>query len=131
MSELKDKIKEIRNREGLSQDEMGRRVGYTNRASVNKIEAWKFADGLDEEEEIIDEFREDPPNIYGFGHTRIYADMIDAIKNDREPYVNGEAGKRALELVLAIYKSATEGKPVKLPMGNVSTIDFKGKFSDK
>ena len=38
MSELKDKIKEIRKREGLSQDEMGRKVGYTNRASVNKIE---------------------------------------------------------------------------------------------
>ena len=38
MSELKDKIKEIRQRENLSQEEMGRRVGYTNRASINKIE---------------------------------------------------------------------------------------------
>ena len=100
-------------------------------ASVNKIEAWKFADGLDEEEDIIDEFREEPPNVYGFGHTRLYADMIDAIKNDREPYVNGEAGKRALELVLAIYKSATEGKPVTLSLGNVSTMDFKGRFGDR
>lgn len=97
-------------------------------ASVNKIEVWKFADGLDEEEKIIDEFHEDPPNIYGFGHTRLYADMIDAITNNREPFVNGEAGKRALELVLAIYKSAAEGKPVKLPLGFVSTMDFKGQF---
>ena len=38
MSELKDKIKGIRDREGLSQDEMGRRVGYANRASINRIE---------------------------------------------------------------------------------------------
>ena len=96
--------------------------------SVNKIEAWKFSDGQDEEEKIIDEFHENPPNIYGFGHTPLYADMIDAIKNNREPYVNGEAGRRALELVLAIYKSAAEGTPVKLPLGNVSTMDFKGMF---
>ena len=38
MKQLKDKVKEIRKREGLSQEEMGRRVGYTNRASINKIE---------------------------------------------------------------------------------------------
>ncbi len=99
--------------------------------SVNKIEAWKFADGQDKEEEIIDEFHETPPNVYGFGHTPLYADMIDAIKNNREPYVNGEAGKRALEMVLAIYKSAAEGKSVKLPLKNVSTMDFVGRFGKK
>lgn len=38
MKQLKDKVKEIRKREGLSQEEMGKRVGYTNRASINKIE---------------------------------------------------------------------------------------------
>jgi predicted dehydrogenase len=54
--------------------------------------------------------------------------MIDAIRNDREPYVNGEAGRRALELVLAIYKSAADGKAVKLPLETCSTLDFKGRF---
>ena len=38
MKQLKDIVKEIRKREGLSQEEMGKRVGYTNRASINKIE---------------------------------------------------------------------------------------------
>lgn len=99
--------------------------------SVNKIEAWQFADGKDEEAKVIDEFHETPPNVYGFGHTPLYADMIDAIKNDREPYVNAEAGKRALEMVLAIYKSAAEGKTVKLPLKNVSTLDFVGRFGEK
>lgn len=97
-------------------------------ASVNKIEAWQFADGKDNEETIIEEFHENPPNIYGFGHTPLYADMIDAIRNNRAPYVNGEAGRRALEMVLAIYKSAAEGKSVKLPLADVSTMDFKGRF---
>ncbi len=99
--------------------------------SVNKIEAWQFADGKDEEAKVIDEFHETPPNVYGFGHTSLYADMIDAIETDREPYVNAEAGKRALEMVLAIYKSATEGKTVKLPLKDVSTMDFVGRFGGK
>ena len=96
--------------------------------SVNKIEEWRFADELESAEEVIEEFGENPPNVYGFGHTPLYADVIDAIQNDREPYVNGEAGRRALELVLAIYKSAAEGKAVKLPLTECSTIDFKGRF---
>ncbi|MBD5550881.1 MAG: Gfo/Idh/MocA family oxidoreductase [Lachnospiraceae bacterium] len=96
--------------------------------SVNKIEEWRFADGTEEPEEVIAEFAENPPNVYGFGHTPLYADVIDAIQNDREPYVNGEAGKRALELVLAIYKSAAEGKTVKLPLKDCSTMDFSGRF---
>lgn len=31
--------------------------------------------------------------------------MIDAINNDRKPYIDAYAGRNALELVLAIYKS--------------------------
>lgn len=96
--------------------------------SVNKIEEWRFADSLEKPEDVIAEFGETPPNVYGFGHTPLYADVIDAIQCDREPYVNGEAGRRALELVLAIYKSAAEGKSVRLPLDNCSTTDFQGRF---
>ncbi len=96
--------------------------------SVNCIEEWRFADSLEEVKTVIAEFAENPPNIYGFGHTPLYADMISAIKEDREPYVNAEAGKRALELVLAIYKSAAEGKAIKLPLENCSTMEFVGRF---
>ena len=74
------------------------------------------------------QFGENPPNVYGFGHRPLYADMIDAIRNDREPYITAEDGKRALELVLAIYRSAAEGRPVKLPLESGSTMDFDGRF---
>ena len=100
-------------------------------SSVNTIEEWRFSDMLDNPEDVMAEFGETPPNIYGFGHTPLYADMIDSIINDREPYVNGEAGRRALELVLAIYKSAAEGKPIKLPLNDCSTMDFKGRFGTR
>ncbi len=99
--------------------------------SVNCIEEWRFSDTLDDPEAVKKQFAENPPNVYGFGHTPLYADVIEAIENDREPYVNGEAGRRALELVLAIYKSAAEHLPVKFPLINCSTLDFAGRFSNK
>ena len=97
--------------------------------SVNLIEEWQFADNLDNPEEVKEKYHENPPNVYGFGHNPLYTDVIDAIKNDRQPYVTAVDGRNALELVLAIYKSAAEGKSVKLPLDKCSTIDFKGRFN--
>lgn len=96
--------------------------------SVNIIEEWRFSDMLDDPEEVKQRFHENPPNVYGYGHTPLYADVIDAIKCDRAPYVDAEAGKRALELVLAIYKSAKEGSIVKFPLRECSTLEFEGRF---
>ena len=96
--------------------------------SDNIIEEWRFADELDDPDEVKKRFSENPPNIYGFGHTPLYADVIEAITKGRAPLVDAEAGKRALELVLAIYKSAAEHRPVKLPLESCSTMDFVGRF---
>lgn len=95
--------------------------------SVNIIEEWRFSDMLDDPEEVKQQFHENPPNVYGFGHTPLYADVIEAVSNNRAPYVDAEAGKRALELVLAIYKSAASGSIVKLPLGECATRDFSGR----
>ncbi len=95
--------------------------------SVNTIDVWDFAD-ITEEDQKNKGFEEQTQNVYGNGHTSLFADMIDAIKNDRDPYVDGKAGREALELVLAIYKSAAEGRPVKLPIEKCKSIDFKGRF---
>ena len=66
--------------------------------------------------------------MYGYGHTPLYFDVIGAIQQDRQPYVNAMEGKKALELVLAIYKSAAEGHSIKLPLEQYATTDFKGRF---
>ena len=97
--------------------------------SVNIIEEWLFADQLDNAEEVKAKYHENPPSVYGFGHNPLYADVIDAIQTDREPYVTAEDGRRALELVLAIYKSAAEGKSVKFPLKECNSIDFEGRFN--
>jgi predicted dehydrogenase len=92
--------------------------------SVNIIEHWSFDDNLDNSKQVMKECGEDPPNVYGFGHIPLYRDVIDSIKNGRQPYVDAYAGKRALELVLAIYKSAKEKSIVKLPLKDCETLDF-------
>ncbi len=96
--------------------------------SVNRIEEWRFADGQDDPETVKSCFAEDPPNVYGFGHTPLYADVVDAIEQHRAPLVDGAAGRRALELVLAVYQSAATGAPVRLPLHGLSTTDFAGRF---
>lgn len=96
--------------------------------SVNIIEEWQFADKLDDPDEVKEKYCETPPNVYGFGHNPLYTDVIEAILNDREPYITAEDGRKAVELVLAIYKSSAEGKTIKLPLEKCSTLEFKGRF---
>lgn len=96
--------------------------------SVNIIEEWNFADGADDSEYVKGHFHENPPNVYGFGHTPLYKDVIEAINEDRQPYVSAEDGRAALELVLAIYKSAAEHRPVSLPLESCASTDFIGRF---
>lgn len=92
--------------------------------SVNLIEEWRFADEIDDPDYVKATYVENPPTVYGFGHHPLYADMIEAIQTNRDPYVTAEDGRSALELVLAIYQSAREKKSIQLPLKNVSTLDF-------
>ncbi|MDO4261023.1 MAG: Gfo/Idh/MocA family oxidoreductase [Eubacteriales bacterium] len=95
--------------------------------STNNIDVWEFAD----EQEVDSrnrELQEATSNVYGNGHTSLYADMIDAIEKDRRPYVDAVAGRNALEMVLAIYKSQKEGLPVKLPLTDFRSTDMAGEF---
>lgn len=98
--------------------------------STNNIDVWDFADETEADAENKG-LKEATSNVYGNGHTSLFADVIDAIKNNRQPYVDAKAGRDALELVLAIYKSAAEGKPVKLPLKECSTLDFMGRFNNE
>ncbi|MDO4269447.1 MAG: Gfo/Idh/MocA family oxidoreductase [Eubacteriales bacterium] len=94
--------------------------------AVNRLELWRFENESDEEEaEVRRACSEDIENVYGFGHVPLYADMRDAIETGRAPLVDGHAGRRAIELVLAVYLSNKERRPVKLPLTGVGTMDFK------
>ncbi|SDP06538.1 Gfo/Idh/MocA family protein [Selenomonas ruminantium] len=95
--------------------------------STNNIDVWDFADET-EADQANKGLEEATSNVYGNGHTSLFADMMDAIQNDRAPYVDAEAGRNAVEMILAIYKSAATGQPVKLPLVDVASTDFTGRF---
>ena len=48
------------------------------------------------------------------GHTRQYADFLDAIRGGRPPAVSGEDARRAVEVVNAAYESDRTGRAVDL-----------------
>jgi predicted dehydrogenase len=85
-------------------------------ASINKIEVWRFAGAKDDETEIIKSTGESPPNIYGFGHRTLYERYIGAIETGTPFDIPGEEGRKALELVLAMYHSSLGNQPVTLPL---------------
>ncbi len=95
--------------------------------STNNIDVWDFADETDADKENKG-LEEAASNVYGNGHTSLFADVVEAIEQDRQPYVDARAGRDALEMVLAIYKSAAEGKAVNLPLSDVASVDFAGRF---
>lgn len=95
--------------------------------SLNIIEEWKFAD-MDDAEAVKAQFSENPTAMVGLGHTRVYEDVIDAIRNNRKPAISAEDGRSAIELILAVYQSAATGKPVDLPLKSGATMDYVGRF---
>ena len=95
--------------------------------STNNIDVCNFADETEKDYKNKG-LEEQTSNVYGNGHTSLYADMIEAIKKNRKPYVDAIAGRNALEMVLAIYKSQKEGRPIKLPLNDFASVDMIGEF---
>lgn len=95
--------------------------------STNNIDVWDFED--ETEEDVKNKgLEEATSNVYGNGHTSLFADMVQAIEEDRVPYVDAYAGRRALEMVLAIYKSQKTGEVVKFPVTDFASTDMQGEF---
>jgi len=81
--------------------------------ALNRIEQWDFDQYQDEDREVR-EAGYTPPTVYGHGHAGYYRNVIDVLRGRAEPSSDGREGRRSLELILAIYESAREGRPVKL-----------------
>jgi len=98
--------------------------------SCNNLDIWDFAD-TSAEDKYTQGLHEETSNVYGNGHTSLFADVIDAINKNRTPYVSAVDGRNALEMVLAIYKSQKTGQPVKFPLTNFTSEEMDGEFDKK
>tara|TARA_B100000989_G_C19532446_1_gene470865 strand:- start:4058 stop:5116 length:1059 start_codon:yes stop_codon:yes gene_type:complete len=80
--------------------------------SVNKIKTWSFKDMKKSDEDILDNFSENPPNVYGFGHKSYYENVVSCINNGTPNKVDGAEGRKSLELINAIYEAIETRKEV-------------------
>jgi UDP-N-acetyl-2-amino-2-deoxyglucuronate dehydrogenase len=85
-----------------------------NGFAVNKMKTWNFVNPLKDDVRVLDEYTENPPNVYGFGHQAFYEHVVDCIQNDRHHLVDGEEGRKSLNLITAIYESIATGREVRL-----------------
>jgi UDP-N-acetyl-2-amino-2-deoxyglucuronate dehydrogenase len=83
--------------------------------AINKIDKWEFAD-YDDDDKAILEASYNPPNVYGFGHSAYYHNVLDVLEGKAEPDTDGRSGRKSLELIHAIYLSSKEGSKVSLPL---------------
>jgi UDP-N-acetyl-2-amino-2-deoxyglucuronate dehydrogenase len=82
--------------------------------AVNQMKLWSFAEPLPGDESVLQEFRENPPNVYGFGHVAYLNHVVEAIRHDQPSLVDGLEGRKSLELVTAIYESVETAREIPL-----------------
>lgn len=83
--------------------------------AVNKIEKWEFED-YDDDDRIALDTNYVPPNVYGFGHNPYYRNVVDVLLGKAVPSTDGRDGRKSVEIIQAIYRSAKTGKKVSLPL---------------
>ncbi len=92
-----------------------------------KVKFWEFMDQVEEDEKMRMIGQEDTSSgakdptkfMTSESHRLQILDMVKAIRNDSQPLVDGIEGRKAVEIILAVYESAKKGGVVKLPLGNL------------
>ena len=82
--------------------------------AVNKMKTWNFVEAKPGDEDVMEKYSVNPPNVYGFGHQAYYENVVDCISNNGPHLVDGLVGRKSLELINAIYESIETGKEVYL-----------------
>ncbi len=83
--------------------------------AVNEIQRWQFAESRPEDEQIAHANYE-TTSVYGFGHPLYYDNVIKTLLGEAEPETDGREGLKSLELLIAMYLSARDGKRIALPL---------------
>jgi len=83
--------------------------------AVNDIQVWDFAEPRDYDSRIK-EANYETTSVYGFGHPLYYKNVVDVLLGEAEPETDGREGLRSLEVLIAAYLSARDGRTVSLPL---------------
>ena len=85
--------------------------------ALNEILHWEFANHEVEDAEVQN-VNYEARNVYGNGHFRYYNKVIDFLRGKKVVVTDGGEGLKSLELLIAMYSSATHGRRVFLPLEN-------------
>ncbi|MBM4048289.1 MAG: Gfo/Idh/MocA family oxidoreductase [Planctomycetes bacterium] len=89
------------------------------------VKTWQFEQEQPEDAAVRKDFGDkpagpgavaDPRDISHLGHRKQIEDFIEAVEQNRRPLVDGPEGRKAVEIICAIYKAAQTGKRVNLPL---------------
>jgi len=83
--------------------------------AVNDIQLWDFDDEKDYDRDV-ENANYETTSVYGFGHPLYYKNVIDVLRGEAEPETDGREGLKSLELLIAAYLSARDGKTISLPL---------------
>lgn len=97
------------------------------------VRVWKFAEERPEDEGIrvgaepsnIGGGASDPKAISTEGHRRLYEDFVAAVSEGRPTKISGEEARKAVELILAIYRSSRENAIVRLQEGALAPLEVE------
>jgi predicted dehydrogenase len=87
------------------------------------VQRWELTPETEEDRAIKQRFAQktgasggssNPAAISHVGHARQLSDFVEAIQTDRPPLVDGREGRKAVEIILAIYESSRTGRVVEL-----------------
>jgi len=83
--------------------------------AVNEIQHWEFADPREEDQQVKSA-NYATTSVYGLGHPMYYDNVIKVLRGEAAPETDGREGLRSLEVLIAAYLSARDGKRVALPL---------------
>lgn len=96
--------------------------------AINRMRYWRFADGRDIEAEVVDAHNApEPPTVYGHGHRPLLQNVVNTILGKETLVVDGHEGRKALEIILAVYLSTEKGEMIDLPLKEIPASIARGR----
>jgi UDP-N-acetyl-2-amino-2-deoxyglucuronate dehydrogenase len=83
--------------------------------AVNEIQHWEFSDSQPEDE-LVKKANYQTTSVYGFGHPLYYDNVIKVLRGTADSETDGREGLKSLEMLIAVYLSARDGRRVPLPL---------------
>jgi UDP-N-acetyl-2-amino-2-deoxyglucuronate dehydrogenase len=83
--------------------------------AVNEVQQWEFSEP-DEDDARVREASYATTSVYGFGHPLYYDNVIKVLRGEAEAETDGREGLKSLEVLIAAYRSARDGRRVALPL---------------